>query len=62
MNKINWKFFKFTVLIFVIFVSGLALCIHRESADFDPIKEDSTIKIRKQKGLCAGYSQIFQRK
>lgn len=44
MNKTNWKCLKFTTLIFVIFVSGLALYIHQESADFDPIKEIQRLK------------------
>ena len=44
MNKTNWKRFKFVMLIIAISVSGLALYIHQESADFDPIKEIQRLK------------------
>ena len=60
MNKTNWKFFKLVILILVIFVSGLALYIHQESADFDPIKEIQRLKAENRKDDALDMVKFFK--
>ena len=60
MNKMNWKFFKVVTLILVIFVSGLALYIHQESADFDPIKEIQRLKSENKRDDALDMVKFFK--
>ena len=60
MNKMNWKFFKVVTLILVIFVSGLALYIHQESADFDPIKEIQRLKSENRRDDALDMIKFFK--
>ena len=60
MNKMNWKFFKVVTLILVIFVSGLALYIHQESADFDPIKEIQRLKSENRRDDALDMVKFFK--
>ena len=60
MNKMNWKFFKVVTLILVIFVSGLALYIHQESADFDPIKEIQRLKSEDRRDDALDMIKFFK--
>lgn len=60
MNTINWKCLKFVVLIFVIFVSGLALYIHQESANFDPIKEIQRLKAENRRDDALDMVKFFK--
>jgi len=60
LNKMNWKFFKVVTLILVIFVSGLALYIHQESADFDPIKEIQRLKSENKRDDALDMVKFFK--
>jgi len=60
LNKTNWKFFKLVILILVIFVSGLALYIHQESADFDPIKEIQRLKAENRRDDALDMVKFFK--
>jgi len=60
LNKTNWKCLKFIKLIFVIFVSGLALYIHQESADFDPIKEIQRLKSENKRDDALDMVKFFK--
>ena len=60
MNKMNWKFFKVVTLILVIFVSGLALYIHQESASFDPIKEIQRLKAENRRDDALDMVKFFK--
>ena len=60
MNKTNWKCLKFITLIFVIFVSGLALYIHQESAGFDPIKEIQRLKSENRRDDALDMVKFFK--
>ena len=56
----NWKFFKLVTLILVIFVSGTALYIHRESADFDPVKEIQRLKAEDRRDDALDMVKFFK--
>ena len=60
MNKTNWKRFKFVMLIIAISVSGLALYIHQESADFDPIKEIQRLKSENKRDDALDMVKFFK--
>ncbi len=60
MNKMNWKFFKLVTLILVIFVSGIALYIHQESADFDPVKEIQRLKSENRRDDALDMVKFFK--
>ena len=60
MDKIYWRFFKFVVLIFIISVSGLALYIHHESADFDPVKEIQRLKSENRRDDALDMVKFFK--
>ena len=60
MNKNYWRCFKFTVLILVISVSELALYLHQESADFDPIKEIQRLKADNRRDDALDMVKFFK--
>ena len=60
MNKIYWRYFKFTALILVISVSGLALYIHQESEGFDPVREIKRLKTENRRDDALDMVKFFK--